>query len=195
MEDAHRSLTIECTIYIKIYLRICIDLPGLGVTGELYSCVLSVSSESMSTRIFLHWSPVLNVYSSVLHHRYINQTLYLDILSAFMRASRWLEREQDDTLESKESPRQTHYRGSSNDTSGWILLSWHYSFCWGETTLLFLIRQVDKCSHCTRGQSVLEYMCRLLGWYCSVWMESKDLLDCVLGLQDYLSRILLNCVH
>jgi len=35
--------------------------------------------------------------------------------------------------------RLAQWRGDPQDTSARILLSQHYSFCWGETTLLFLI--------------------------------------------------------
>jgi hypothetical protein len=55
-----------------------------------------------------------------------------------------------------------------------ILSSRHYSFCWGETTLLFLTRHVDTWSRHTWGQSFLRYTYRLLGWYSWVQRESEE---------------------
>jgi hypothetical protein len=52
-----------------------------------------------------------------------------------------------------------------------ILLSWHYSFCWGETTVLFLIRQGDTWSCCSWGQAFVGYTCRLLCQYS--WVRRK----------------------
>ena len=49
------------------------------------------------------------------------------------------------------------YRGDSDDTSARILFSWHYSFCWGETPLLFLL---DK--------SILEVVVLLDSWSSSI---------------------------
>ena len=54
MEEEHRYSTIKQTIYIEIYLPIAIDLLDLEVKPQRYSCVLSISSVSQSTRILLY---------------------------------------------------------------------------------------------------------------------------------------------
>jgi len=65
----------------------------------------------------------------------------------------------------RKSEEPAWYCSGSMDTSPKILFSWHYFFCRGETTLLFLLRQVDTWSSHTGGQGVLRCMCQLLGRY------------------------------
>jgi len=82
-----------------------VDLLGLEVKPWLYSRVLSISSASKSTTILLRRSPELYVHYSVIYHRYIYHSLYLVILTTFIKASRWLGRERDNTSESEGSLR------------------------------------------------------------------------------------------
>jgi hypothetical protein len=93
------------TIYFKSYLRIPIDLLELEVKPYCDSCGLSISSVSRSTRILLYWSPELYIHL----HFYItdkpHHSLNLVILSPYVKASGWSGREQDDTLETEQSPR------------------------------------------------------------------------------------------
>jgi len=178
-----------------IHLQIPIDLLGMEVDPSVYSRVLYSSSVSKSARTFLYWSSSVCFHSSVLYHRYIDHSLYLVILSTFVKPSRWSGREQDNTLESERSPSQTWECGSPVDTFARILLSRHYSLRWGETTLLFHVRQVDTWSCRTQEQSVLGYTCWLVGLYTCVRTESDDLHDSVVGWEDYLGRILLSRVH
>jgi hypothetical protein len=60
-----------------------------------------------------------------------------------------------------------------------ILLSRHYSFCWGETILLFLIKQFETFSLCSWEQLILWYTCRFLGRYSWVRMESESWHDSI----------------
>jgi len=81
---------LQHPIYNKIDLWIVIDLFNLEVMPELYSCVFSICSALKLTRILLNWSPDSYIHISVRCHRHIDPSLYLHILSLFVKAGHLL---------------------------------------------------------------------------------------------------------
>jgi len=180
MEEGHqKQTTTEHTIYFKIHLRTPNNHLDLQVMPELHSGVLSISSVSKWTRILLDWSPELYVHLQF-HITHISITLYtwLFLVPSLKKVVDG-ERHKMRLLSPEDVRGSAWWHGDPEDTSVRILMSQHYSFCWGETTLLFLLKQVDPWSHCTLGQSVLEYKCRSLRRSSSIRWKSESHHDSV----------------
>jgi len=164
----HGGRTLITISTTKFYLRILIDHLDLEVNPQHDSCGLSICSAAKSTRILLHWSAAFYTHLQFSVTDISITSWYLVILSTFIKASRWLGSEQDNTLELEGSLRTS------------LVVWWFRGYFWQntpESALLLLrrqnyfagsYRQVNTWSGRILGQTVFNYKCRLLGWYFSI---------------------------
>ena len=138
-----------------------------------------LSSVSKSTRLLLLWSPEFYVHLQFyITDKPITLSTWLLLVPSSKQVVDW-EASKTILLSSMNHPDNVEVER--------ILLSRPYSFCWGETTLLFLISQVDTSSGRILGQFNLPVNFRLLGRYSSIRRKSKSHHDSVVDQRILLS--------